>query len=361
MGAIRGAPKRKPAAWTRLASADEPDYREPDPNPQQQGALPNDEGGGGDGGDDDGVQTYSYNPGGPAPVFSFNIPQVTDPPAGVPADELNAFSVVFLDANYNEIDYTYIDSNGDYSAVLDGFTGLAAVTNSSGVFVGGSYIAPLDESASTVSWQPSGAEWQAIAAANPAYWEVVGRDGAEYFPIVDGQSTAPAGFVDTGDYTSAAQPITVLPAPQVQISYPNDPIDDIAIAEITIPYTISQPLTVNYNLYTQTLTPGPYGGDSVTSTLSQAGGGSVTIPAGSDEADIDLPGTYNDPAQPVVTLIAVSLPGETLLIPPESPSPMGCCRPTICRPGQPTTMAARPSLPRQRRRRLTAARPACSS
>ena len=104
----------------------------------------------------------------------------------------------------------------------------------------------------------------------------------------------------------------MLPAPQVLVTYPNDPIDDIAIAEITIPYTISQPLTVNYNLYTQTLTPGPYGGDSVTSTLSQAGGGSVTIPAGSDEADIDLPGTYNDPAQPVVTLIAVSLPGETL-------------------------------------------------
>ena len=105
------------------------------PVPQQQGAVPNQVP------DDGGVQTYSYNPGGPAPVFSFNIPQVTDPPAGVPEDELNAFSVVFLDANYNEIDYSVVDSNGDYSDEdVDGFPGLAAVANSGGVFVGGSYI-----------------------------------------------------------------------------------------------------------------------------------------------------------------------------------------------------------------------------
>ena len=145
----------------------------PNAVPQQQGALPLPNNGG--------VQTYSYLPGGTPPTFQFTIPQVTDPPAGVAADELNAFSVVFLDANYNEIDYSVVYSYGDYSAEdVDGFTGSPAVANSSGVFVGGSYIAPMDESVGTVSWQPTEAEWQVIAAANPAYWEVVGRDGGVF-------------------------------------------------------------------------------------------------------------------------------------------------------------------------------------
>ena len=107
----------------------------------------------------------------------------------------------------------------------------------------------------------------------------------------------------------------MLPAPSVSVSEPDAPNAGPAIAQITIPYTTSQPLTVDYSMYTQTFTmtaTGDGGYTATGNTLSQAGSGSVTIPAGSDEADVTLPGTYNDPSQPVETLISVSLPGEAV-------------------------------------------------
>jgi hypothetical protein len=142
------------------------------------------------------------------PIFTANIPQIANPPGGVSDDQLNAFAFVFLDSDYNEID--------DIPGIgADGFDEAESVANSSGVYVGGGYIAPMDESVATVSWQPTAQQWQAITNAGAAYWEVVGRDSTEYFPSVDGQSTAPAGFVRTGDYASAAQPITIVEAPTV--------------------------------------------------------------------------------------------------------------------------------------------------